>query len=303
MARADAEALHKAMKGLGTDDKILVDIFTNRSRKHLEQVAHEFKDLYKKDLESWIKGDTSGNFETILLALLRRRIPLKAKYLHDACAGLGTDEAVLIQILCPLSNEQLKKLDAFYTETYKTDLSKLVKSEISGDFAKVMLAHLQANRPSESTLIDDNLAKSDSERLYKAGEGRLGTDEDVFVEILTRRSRAHLHRVDEFYQQKTGHTLEKGIVKETSGDFGKALIAIITPEADYHARLFDEAMKGLGTKDNQLIRLTTTLTKKQLKAANSAYTKRHNNTLAHAIKGDTSGSYEKVLLAILPSVA
>jgi len=291
------------MKGLGTDDKVLVDIFTNRSRKHLEEVAKEFKDLYKKELADWIKGDTSGNFETILLALLKRKTALKAKYLHDACAGLGTDEEVLIQVLCPMSNEKLKKLDTYYQQHHKTDLSKLIKSEISGDFAKIMLEHVKANRPSESAPVDDNLAKNDADRLYKAGEGKLGTDEGVFVEILSHRSRCHLRRVDEHYQAKTGHTLEKGIVKETSGDFGRALVAIVTPEADYHARLFLQAFKGLGTNDSQLIRLVTTLSKKQLKDCNAAYTKLHSNTLAKAIKGETSGSYEKVLIGLLPPVA
>jgi hypothetical protein len=112
-----------------------------------------------------------------------------------------------------------------------------------------------------------------------------------------------LQQVRRHYEQKTGHTLEKAIEKETSGDFRKALLAFLQTPAEYHAQLFDEAMKGTGTNDAQLVRLVTTLTKSQLKEANLVYTKKHQKTLAAAIKSETSGNYEKALLGLLPPVA
>jgi len=301
-AKHDAEALHKAMKGLGTDDKVLIDIFTTRPRKHIQVIKKEFKDLYKKSLEDWIKGDTSGNFERILVDLLEERTELKAQYLHKACKGLGTDEAVLIQTLCPLSDAEIKKLDATYQRLYKQDLKALVKSEISGDFLHLMEEILKANRPPREEHVDDAKAKADAEKLYKEGEGKMGTNEAVFIEILTHRSRTHLQQVFRHYEQKHHHTFEKAIRKETSGDFREALLATIQPEAEYHAELFDLAMKGAGTNDELLVRLMSTLTKSQLKAANEVYTKRHQKTLHAAIKSETSGSYQKVLLGLIPSI-
>ena len=300
-AAHDAEALHKAMKGLGTDDKVLIDIFTHRPRKHLQQVKAVFKQQYKKSLEDWIKGDCSGNFEKILLALCEERTELKCDYLHKATAGLGTDEEVLVEILCPASDEELKKLNETYKKLHKTDLTSLIKSEISGDFKNLMVEHLKANRPHDGD-VDDARAHADAEALYSAGEGKLGTNEAVFIDILTKRNRAHIQRVCRHYEQKTGHTLEKAVAKETSGDFRNALLALIAPEAEYHSRLFHDAMAGAGTKDEKLIRLLTTLTKKQLKAADEVYTKRHQKTLHTAIKGETSGSYEKVALGLIPSI-
>jgi annexin A7/11 len=302
-AHHDAEALHKAMKGLGTDDKVLIDIFTTRPRKHIQEIQTVFKKQYGKSLKDWIKGDCSGNFEKILLALCEERTELKCKYLHDATAGIGTDEEVLIEILCPASDAELKKLNDAYKAHYKgTDLSSLIKSEISGDFKSLMVEHLKANKPHEGD-VDDSKAKEDAKALYAAGEGRMGTNEKVFIEILTSRSRAHIQRVCRHYEEKTGHTLEKGVAKETSGDFCKALLALIMPEAEYHARQFHDAMAGVGTKDEKLIRLLTTLTKHQLKEANAVYTKRHNKTLISAIKSETSGSYEKVAVGLIPPIA
>eukprot|EP01099_Mayorella_cantabrigiensis_P001550 TRINITY_DN1692_c0_g1_i1.p1 TRINITY_DN1692_c0_g1~~TRINITY_DN1692_c0_g1_i1.p1 ORF type:complete len:325 (+),score=104.90 TRINITY_DN1692_c0_g1_i1:33-977(+) len=301
-AKADAEALHKAMKGIGTDDQVLVDIFTTRPRKHIQDIKKEFKTLYSKSLEDWIKGDTSGNFEKILVDLLEERTELKAHYLYKATKGLGTDEAVLIQTLCPMGDTEIKELNATYQRLYKTDLASLIKSEISGDFKNLMLEIIKANRPPREEKVDDAKAKADALLLYKEGEGKLGTNEAVFIDILTHRSRTHLQQVFRHYEQKTGHTFEVAIRKETSGDFRDALIATIKPEADYHAELFDLAMKGLGTNDDLLVRLMSTLTKTQLKNANEAYTKKHQKTLHAAIKSETSGSYQKTLLGLIPSI-
>jgi len=301
-ANNDAQALHKALKGLGTDDKVLVDVFIHRSRKHLQEVKAEFHNLYKKSLEDWIKGDTSGNFEKILLALLERRTDLKVKYIHDATAGLGTNEEVLIQILGPASNKDIQKIAEHYRTHHKVELPNLIRSEVSGQFARVFAQHLKAERPSENEEVDEDLAAADAKRLYDAGEGKWGTDEAVFVDILTKRSRKHIHRVGKHYEQKAGHTLEKGLAKELSGDLLHLLLTFVQTPAEYHAELFHKAVAGAGTNDSLLIRLLSTLSKKQLKEANVVYTSRHSNTLATAIKGETSGSYEAVLLGLLPPV-
>jgi len=301
-ATKDAQDLHKAMKGLGTDDSVLIKIFTGRPRKHLQLIKKEFAHLDKKSLENWVEGETSGNYETVLLNLLEPRAELKVKYLHKATAGVGTNEDVLIQTLAPASNAELKKLNELYQKKHKSDLASLLKSEISGDFAKLMLEIVRGTRPDDGP-VDDDKAKADAHLLYKEGEGKLGTNEAVFIDIITHRSKAHLQQVRRHYEQKTGHTLEKAIEKETSGDFRKALLAFLQTPAEYHAQLFDEAMKGTGTNDAQLVRLVTTLTKSQLKEANLVYTKKHQKTLAAAIKSETSGNYEKALLGLLPPVA
>jgi len=300
-AAHDAEALHKAMKGLGTNDQVLVDIFTTRPRKHIQDIKKAFNTAYGKSLEDWIKGDCSGGFEKILLALCEDRTESKCQFLHKATAGVGTDEDVLVQILCPASDAELTKLNQTYQRMYKSDLTSLIKSEVSGDFQRLLVEHLKANRQPEGD-VEESRAHADAEALYSAGEGKLGTNEAVFIEILTRRSRAHIQRVCRHYEQKTGHTLERAVEKETSGDFRKALLAIITPVAEYHARLFEEAMKGLGTNDDLLIRLLTTLTKSELKEANEYYTKRNQKTLITALKSETSGSYGHVAVGLVPSI-
>jgi hypothetical protein len=68
---------------------------------------------------------------------------------------------------------------------------------------------------------------ADAHALYKAGEGRWGTNEDTFIHILATRSAAHLTTVSQYYLQAFGHSLEKAIQKETSGHFENALLAVV----------------------------------------------------------------------------
>jgi annexin A7/11 len=47
-AKADAEMLYKAMKGLGTNEKVLIDILCRRSCDQRVQIVQAFRQLYAK---------------------------------------------------------------------------------------------------------------------------------------------------------------------------------------------------------------------------------------------------------------
>lgn len=61
-----------------------------------------------------IRSETSGNFENLLIALLTPIVDFYVKELHDAMAGIGTDEDVLIEVLCTMSNYEIHTIKHAY---------------------------------------------------------------------------------------------------------------------------------------------------------------------------------------------
>ena len=64
-----AKILYGSMKGLGTRDTTLIRVLISRDEIDMPQIKQYFKHLFKKDLIDMIKGDTSGNYQKILVEL------------------------------------------------------------------------------------------------------------------------------------------------------------------------------------------------------------------------------------------
>lgn len=64
-----AERLYKSMKGMGTTDSVLIRTMVARAEIDMLDIKAQFLKLYGKTLYSFIKGDTSGDYRTILLQL------------------------------------------------------------------------------------------------------------------------------------------------------------------------------------------------------------------------------------------
>jgi len=66
-----AEELKDTMKGMGTDDDRLLRIMVTRAEIDLKSIRDVFGDRFGKGktLLDWIKSDTTGDFEDILVAL------------------------------------------------------------------------------------------------------------------------------------------------------------------------------------------------------------------------------------------
>ncbi|XP_075070140.1 annexin A13 [Mixophyes fleayi] len=300
-AEQDAKKLQKACKGMGTNEKAIIEILANRSSDQRQAIKQKYKTMFGKDLDAVLKSELSGDFRKTALALLFRPCEFDAQELRKAMKGAGTNESLLIQILCTRDNKQIRNIKEAYKRLHDRDLEKDVQSETSGYFRKILISLLQANRD-EGLDINKDLAGQDAKTLYEAGEARWGSDESEFNVILASRNYMQLRATFKAYEILHGKNLEDVIKSETSGDLKKAYLTIVQCTKDcqgYFAKKLYKAMKGAGTDEDTLIRILVTRAEIDLETIKQKYLELYKKSLADAIKSDTSGDFCKILLALL----
>ena len=296
----DAAALRKAMKGIGTDEKAIIKIIANRTNRERLAMIESFKRQFNRDLIKDLKSELSGKFEDATLALFKDPIEYDCYSLNKAMKGAGTNEDTLIEILASRPNYYINQIKERYKILFGKTLEEHLSSELSGDLKKVMLTLTSAQR-STNVNPDRNDCTNKVEQLYKAGEKRLGTDEKVFYDILTKASPEEIKLMNEIYTQKYKHGLLKAIEEEFSGDLKKLLKTMIYVSLDpseYFATRINYAIKGAGTKDALLIRILVTRDELDMPQIKAAYKRLYNKDMVQAIEKDTSGDYKKLLVEL-----
>jgi annexin A7/11 len=71
-AMRDAYLLEDAMSGAGTKDALLTNrvVRMHWDRAHMQQVKGAFQHKFRKTLKSRIQGETSGDYEKLLVACI-----------------------------------------------------------------------------------------------------------------------------------------------------------------------------------------------------------------------------------------
>uniref|UniRef100_A0A3B5LJ47 Annexin n=1 Tax=Xiphophorus couchianus TaxID=32473 RepID=A0A3B5LJ47_9TELE len=296
----DVEVLRKAMKGIGTDENAIIELLGNRSNKQRVALVPAYKTTYGKDLVRDLKSELTRDFEDLVLAMLKTPTQFDASELKEAIQGAGTDEACLIEILSSRSNAEIQEINKVYKAEYGKKLEDAITSDTSGHFRRLLVSLCQGNRDERET-VDISLAKQDAQKLYAAGENKVGTDESQFNAILCARSKPHLRAVFQEYQQMTGRDVEKSICREMSGNLESGMVAIVkciknTPA--YFAERLQKAMKGAGTKDRTLIRVMVSRSEVDMLDIRQEFLKAYGKSLYNSISSDTSGDYKKLLLKL-----
>jgi len=302
-AEEDGKNLRAAMKGFGTDEKTIIDILTSRSNNQRQEIAVWFKNSLGRDLIDDLKSELGGKFEDVIVGLMATPEEYLCKQLHKAMAGMGTDESTLVEILCTKSNEEISRLINVYEDLYDRPLAEHLCSETGGYFRRLLTMIITGARDQSGT-VDPELAQKQAVELFAAGEGKLGTDEEVFNRVLSHGSFAHLRYVFEEYKKLSGRTIEQAVKDEMSGDLMEAVLAIIetvqSTSAFFAKRLF-KAMDGMGTDDATLIRIIVSRSEVDLGNIKSEFERLYDRTLLSAVKSETSGDYKHALCSIIGS--
>jgi len=225
-----AEELRDAMEGWGTDEDTVYRVLGTYPGSLT--LRAEYRSLTRRSLEADIRDDFSGTELDRALRLYFGRTGTvwdAAIRLRGAMQGLGTDEAVVLEILraqtSPIDQQALRDT---YRELTTRSLEADIRDDFSGDELNEALLALREGPPTPDIL--------DAIRLRDAMAG-LGTDEEAVYAVLERRQTpTALDDLKAAYLKLTRRTIEADVRDDFSGS-----------ELDRALQLL-----GLGTFTNEL---------------------------------------------------
>ncbi|KAL4730103.1 hypothetical protein ACLX1H_002133 [Fusarium chlamydosporum] len=300
----DADGLRKAMKGFGTDEKALIAILANKDPLQIDTIRQAYERKHRRNLIADIQSETSSWFEKALVSLARGPLLSDVHALHDAMTGPGTKEVVLNDVLLGRSNADLKAIKSAYYHTFHDKLEDVVKGDLSMKTERHFMIVLGATRAEDAAPVDPRQVDDDVMQIYKATEGKMGTDEILVCSIMSTRNDNQIRAITHTYKQKFNKDLEKVIKSEFSGHMEDALLFQLRNATDKYmhaAKLLEDSMAGMGTKDHLLISRTIRYhwDRNTLNNVKGAYQQRYGKSLGKRIYGETSGDYRKTLLAAI----
>ena len=301
----DVETLKKSLKLGGAqkvDENAIIKLLANRNNMMRQQLKNYYNQKFKRDLVSDLKAELDGKFETAIVALLDDPFIYDAKTLHKAMKGVGTDTDACIEIICTRPNWYLKNIMTAYTNLTGGDLIKDLKSEVKlmGNTGTLLCGLLQCQRSENLTPNKETIEKY-ADDLIKGGIQKLGTDEKVFMDILTKTSTPELQLLIDTYQKKAGESLLVSIDKEFKGDVQKTLKTIIyanTTPSEYFAKRVNEAITSAGQKDELLMRILITRDEVDMPKIKECYKTLYGKDMVEAVKEATLGDYKNLLVEL-----
>lgn len=225
----DAAELKSSIKGLGTDEESLIEIVCSRTNEEMLTIKKVYKEMFKKELEKDVAGDTSGNFAKLLLALVQtkrdeptnvvdyEKIDQDARALYDAGVKIkGTDVVTWITIMSQRSVPHLQKVFERYKSYSPYDMKESIRKEVKGDLEKSFL-----------TLVEcfENKQLYFANRLSEAMKSK-GAKEKVVTRIMVSRCEIDLMKIRTEFKRQQKRSLYQTITEHTKGDYQKALLSL-----------------------------------------------------------------------------
>jgi len=218
--------------------------------------------------------------------------------IRDAFSGVGTDEKLLISILCKRSNDQRDEIAKLYKTMFGKDLVKHVKSETSGNFREVLVS-LCNSTPKFLARICRNAIRG------------LGTSEGALINVLAGGTNEEIQAIKDAYLKKYKRSLEEDIRGDTSGTLKHVLVSLLQGNrseegASYEQAVIDaqdlyDAGKGKwGTNESTFNKILVSRSPRHLREVFKAYRNvAKGDDIEDAIKGEMSGDAKDAFLGIV----
>lgn len=245
-------------------------------------------------------SELSNDFQRVVLLWTLSPAERDAYLVNEATKRLTASNWVIMEIACTRSSDELFKARQAYHARYKKSLEEDVAYHTTGDFRKLLVPLVTAFRY-EGEEVNMTLARKEANILHEKISDKAYNDDEL-IRIISTRSKAQLNATFNHYNDHHGHEIVKDLEADDDDEYLKLLRAAIeclkTPEK-YFEKVVRLAIKRLGTDEWDLTRVVASRAEVDMERIKEEYHRRNSVTLDHAIAADTSGDYEKMLLALI----
>ena len=285
----------------GKDENYFIDLTLNKTNSERIKLRDDYKAKFGRDLLEDFEKNFKSDFLETLIGVFKSPAEYDADLLYKAMKGIGSDKDIITEVLCFRNPERINQIKEKFQEKYGKDLVAEIKSETSGDYQKIVLKLLEGDRAQDGK-ADVEKCAGIADELYKAGEGKIGTDDSVFIKYFTSLSPNELLIVCKEYHKKYKKNMLDVIENEFNDNVKKLLTvmlyALFSP-SEFFAKQIMESIKGIGTDDVKLIRSVITRYSIDMKKVKKYFKKMYNKELLDEVKDDVNGSYGRILEALI----
>ncbi|KAK6353328.1 hypothetical protein TWF696_005298 [Orbilia brochopaga] len=308
-----AQILYKALKGKVPDVGAIVKIVPLLSGEQIISLRAEYKKIHplgNVNLAKHLKAQLSGKIQ--LAAYVTALGPFESESYWATLSSQKPNfrHALLIEALMGRENDDILDMrDSYRDAKNDNNFEKALTKELTADkgtnekFKELVLTQLDARGMNEWDKVYLDKVRDDAEDLHDALL-KDKVDSLAVGKIIITRSTTHIREVMRMYKKLFNQDLARLIAEKITGLIGEALLHVLNgvlnkPARD--ARLLEESMKGVGTRDDLLVARLVRIhwDPDHMAAVKEAYKAKYNMSLKERILNECSGSYQEFLINMI----
>ncbi|XP_060174384.1 annexin-like protein RJ4 [Lycium barbarum] len=301
----DAEAIRKACKGFGTDEKALISILGHRNASQRKMIRKTYEEMYNEDLVKRLESELSGHFEKAMYRWMLDPEERDAVILHVAIKEKPIpDYASIVELSCIYSPQDLLVVKRAYQARYKRSVEEDLAQHFTGELRKLLVSVVGIYRY-DGDEIDARLAKIEADIICNAIKNKEFNHEEI-VRIITTRSKTQVRATLNRYKDDHGSSLTKHLRDDGEkaanaflGVLRTTIRCIANDPQTYYEKVIRRALMKSGTDEDSATKVIVSRAEKDLEVIKELYYKRNSMSLDHVVSKHTSGDYRAFLLTLL----
>lgn len=221
-AEEDAKKIAKALSHHKVDPDPLIDVLPGLSHDQIWELRKEYKKQVKIqgkgiNLPKHLKMKVTGNFGKAVYVTALGRWKGEGYWANFWYQSHGSRRELLIESLMGRTNAEIRDIkDEFKDKRYSDSLTKCMEKELKMDkFRTAVLMVLEERRQEEQDVYPSEYGLRDVEMLHRSLTAPQG-GESAMLEIIVRRSDAHLREVLRTYERRYNDNFARAALKKSN---------------------------------------------------------------------------------------